>query len=365
MDGRSDRQWFSRERVLALALGLATLLALYVCYLIVKPFVPTVVMALALAVATNRPFRWLRSHIRNETLASAIAVILVAFVIIAPLTLLLTNITQQIVIHLRDLQAGNPLENWRDTIYAKPVLGNLLRWAEANLDLETQLTGLARNLAGRAGGLLAGSVNLITQLVIMLFVLFFLYRDRRAALAAVRRLIPLSRQEADQIFARIADTILAILNGSLTVALVQATLAGVMYTILGVPAAILWGAATFLVALVPVFGTVMVWGPVAIYLGLTGSWVKAAVLVGWGALAVGTIDNFLYPHLVGDRLRLHTLPTFFAILGGIGLFGPAGLILGPVTLAITIGLLNVWSERTEDDAAPESLTRSGSTPHEP
>ena len=83
----------------------------------------------------------------------------------------------------------------------------------------------------------------------------------------------------------------------------QALLATLMYTILGVPAAMLWGAATFIMALVPVFGTFTIWGPIAVYLALTDSWVKALVLVGWGALAVGTIDNILYPYLVGDRLR--------------------------------------------------------------
>ena len=70
-------------------------------------------------------------------------------------------------------------------------------------------------------------------------------------------------------------------------------------------------------------------------------------------IAIGTIDNFLYPFLVGDKLRLHTVPTFFSILGGIALFGPAGLILGPLALAITIALVDVWWERTESGRAAE------------
>ena len=145
---------------------------------------------------------------------------------------------------------------------------------------------------------------------------------------------------------RIADTIRAIVNGSLTVAFVQALLAGVMYAALGVPAAVIWAGATFIVALIPIFGTFMVWGPVALFLVLTGSWLKAIILVAWGGLAVSTIDNLLYPYLVGGRLRLHTIPTFFASLGGIEFFGPAGLILGPIALAVTIGLLDVWGART-------------------
>jgi predicted PurR-regulated permease PerM len=132
-----------------------------------------------------------------------------------------------------------------------------------------------------------------------------------------------------------------------------------MYAALGVPGAVLWGAVTFIAALIPVFGTVLIWGPVALYLLVTGSWIKAVILVGWGMLAVGMIDNLLYPFLVGDKLRLHTVPTFFSILGGIILFGPAGLILGPLILAITIALLDIWWMRTsEGHAAEEEVTEN-------
>jgi predicted PurR-regulated permease PerM len=101
----------------------------------------------------------------------------------------------------------------------------------------------------------------------------------------------------------------------------------------------------------------MVWAPVALYLAVSGSWIKALILVGWGMLAVGTIDNVLYPYLVGGRLRLHTLVTFFAIVGGIGVFGPAGLILGPVALAVTIALLDIWWWRTAGGRTAEQAVK--------
>ena len=349
----NDQGWFSRARVLAVALGMATLLALYVCFLMINPFIPALVFALALAVATHKPHQWLLQRVKNNGLAAALTLLLVALIIIAPLTLLGTLLVQQLVANLRELQDAAAWTQWREAIYRQPMVGDALRWVESTFDLPGQLAGIAKNVAARAGQLFAGSVNVITQLVIRLFVLFFLYRDRQQALGAIRRLVPLSDEEANRMFSRVRDTILATVNGSLTVALVQSVLAGVMYTILGVPAAILWGAATFIAALIPVFGTFMIWGPIAGYLMLIGSWVKALVLIGWGMLAIGTIDNILYPYLVGDRLRLHTVPTFFAILGGIGQFGPSGLILGPVALAITIGLLQVWSSRTTEGGTAE------------
>jgi predicted PurR-regulated permease PerM len=86
---------------------------------------------------------------------------------------------------------------------------------------------------------------------------------------------------------------------------------------------------------------------------LTGSVVKAIFLIAWGALVVGSVDNVLYPYLVGDRLRLHTVPTFFSVLGGLSLFGPAGIILGPMALAVAIALIDVWWHRTEHGHAAE------------
>jgi predicted PurR-regulated permease PerM len=132
-----------------------------------------------------------------------------------------------------------------------------------------------------------------------------------------------------------------------------------MYTVLGVPGAALWSAATFIAALVPVFGTVLVWGPITLYLLLMGSWTKAVILASWGIVAVGTIDNLLYPFLVGDKLRIHTVPTFFSILGGIGLFGVAGLILGPLVLAVTLGLLEVWKDRTSEGQSADEIPAKG------
>jgi predicted PurR-regulated permease PerM len=251
------------------------------------------------------------------------------------------------------LQAGGGLSNWREALPLPAAVRHGVEWVDSHFDLQEQLMQLGQTLASQAGGLLTGSVNLLAQLAMMLFVLFFLYRDRELALSALRRLTPLSSQESDRMLARIRDTILATVNGSLAVAFVQALLAGVMYTALGVPASMVWASATFIVALIPMFGTFMVWGPVALYLLIAGSWVKAVILAGWGMLAVGTIDNLLYPYLVGGRLRLHTLPTFFSVVGGVSVFGPAGLILGPVALAVAMGLLEVWGLRTRGGATAD------------
>jgi len=99
-------------------------------------------------------------------------------------------------------------------------------------------------------------------------------------------------------------------------------------------------------AVVPVLGAFIVWIPAALFLALAGSWGKALILALWGGVVVGGIDNVIYPILVGNRIKLHTIPTFMAIVGGLIVFGPSGLILGPVALTVTVLLLEIWQSRT-------------------
>ncbi len=97
----------------------------------------------------------------------------------------------------------------------------------------------------------------------------------------------------------------------------------------------------------------MIWAPTAVWLAINGDWTRAAILASWGGIAIGLIDNFLYPYLVGNRMRFHTLLVFFSIVGGLSVFGAAGIILGPILLAVADGLLQIWRHRM-------AVARSGS-----
>lgn len=177
------------------------------------------------------------------------------------------------------------------------------------------------------------------------YLLFYFLRDQRAVLLSLRSLSPLSEAEMDRLFSRVSDTVHATIYGTLAVAAVQGTLGGLMFWWLGLPAPLLWGLVMGVLAVVPVLGAFIVWIPAALFLALDGSWGKALMLAVWGGVVVGGIDNVMYPILVGHRLRLHTIPAFIAIVGGLVVFGPSGLILGPVTLTVTVLLLEIWRSR--------------------
>ncbi len=174
----------------------------------------------------------------------------------------------------------------------------------------------------------AGSAWALVELLLTLFVLFYLFRDRRKALGTLRSLVPLSEREADEVFTRVSDTIHATVYGTLVVAAVQGALGGLIFWWLGLPAPILWGTVMGLLAIVPVLGAFIIWVPVALFLAATGQWGKAAILIAWGGIVIALIDNLLYPILVGKRLRLHTVPVFFAIVGALRCSAPPAGMAG-------------------------------------
>jgi predicted PurR-regulated permease PerM len=130
--------------------------------------------------------------------------------------------------------------------------------------------------------------------------------------------------------------------GVITIGIIQGTLGGLAFWVLGLPSAVVWGVVMTLLSMVPMLGAFLVWVPAAIYLALTGQYVKAILLALWGTLVIGMIDNFLRPKLVGSRTRLHELLIFFSVLGGLKVFGVLGVVLGPVVLAVTLALIDVY-----------------------
>ena len=174
------------------------------------------------------------------------------------------------------------------------------------------------------------------------YLLFYFLRDRRLVVGWLNEISPLSTADTGCLFKRIVDTVQATLYGTFAVAVIQGALGGLIFWWLELPAPLVWGLVMGVLAIVPVLGAFIVWIPVAVLFALEGNWSSALLLTVWGTLVIGAIDNFLYPVLVGDRLKLHTVPSFIAIIGGIILFGPSGLLLGPVAVATTIVLLEVW-----------------------
>lgn len=335
----------TRERLLTVVLATATALSLYVCYYLVRPFLAPLAWALALAVTTYPMHDWIARRVRYRSLAAGVSVLIVVIALLSPLVLMMHQLVGEIADGISKLQAARGDEGWRQTLDRAPILAGALDWIESQINWRAELEKVRQFLISRLSALVTLSLRVVTHIFITAFVLFYFFRDRRAALDTLLSLMPLSAEEAESLFRRIRKTIHATLFGTLAVGMAQGTLGGLMFWVLGLPAPIFWGAIMVIMAVVPIVGAFAIWIPASLYLLLEGDWVRAAILFGWGALVVSLVDNFLYPILVGRGLQMHTLPVFFALLGGLFVFGASGLIIGPVALAVTLALLDVWRMR--------------------
>jgi predicted PurR-regulated permease PerM len=335
-----------------IALFLLTLGVLSLCALLLHPFFSAIFGAIVLAVVTRRPYDWLASKIKNRSTCAAAALVLVIIAIIVPTFFLAQDLGKQALNAVNALRSDASQQKITSFIANRPALASRIEDFTSSIDVNNAARSAAAYLGGNLAGLLRNSVRIITQLVVMLFLLFFLFRDRALALSSLCSLLPLRDDESSELLERVGDTILATALGRLTIAAIQGVLGGLAFWVLGVPGVILWAFTLTACAMIPAFGSFLVWGPVAVYLGLTGHWGKAALLGLWGAVIVSTIDNILYPILVGSHLRAHTVTILLSVLGGIAVFGPIGIVLGPVLFTIATTLLEFWHARTRQSPAP-------------
>jgi predicted PurR-regulated permease PerM len=329
-----------------ITLFLLTLGVLILCALVLRPFFTAIVGAIVLAVITQRPYDWLATKIKNPSTCAAVALVLIILAVIVPAFFLAQELGEQALAAVNALRSNASQNRITDFIANRPALASSIETFTSSIDLNNAARSTAAYLGGNLAGLLGTSVRVITQLVVMLFLLFFLFRDRALALASLRSLLPLHEDETDELLDKVGNTIFATALGRLTIAVIQGILAGLAFWVLGVPGVILWAFTLTACAMIPAFGALLVWGPVAIYLGLNGHWGKAALLVIWGGFIVSTIDNILYPVLIGSHLRAHTATILLSILGGIAVFGPIGIILGPVLFTMATTVLDIWRTRT-------------------
>jgi predicted PurR-regulated permease PerM len=340
-----------RELRLAGFVGLTILLG-YATWLLVRPFLSVLVWASVLALLVKPLQRRLAQRLRRPGLAAGIAVAAVTVALVAPAILVTATIGRQAVQGAKVLRAEYEQGRWRAVAERHPTIGRAVTTLAAQVRSAT--TAMREAFSTRAPRILTGWARGAMELLVTLFALFFLLRDAPQALALVHGLLPLSETEADSLVQRVADVVWATTYGTIVVAAVQGTLGGLMFWWLGLPAPFLWGVVMGLLAVVPVLGAFVVWVPAAVFLALEGSWLKALILVAWGGIVIALIDNLLYPALVGKRLRLHTLPVLIVILGGLSLFGAAGLVIGPAVLTATVEVIRIWRRKTRarSPAAP-------------
>lgn len=343
-------------RARTLVLIAAIVAGAFASFRLVLPFVPAFTWALTFAVLFAPVHRLNEARLKRPNLAAAVSVIMVAVIVVVPAILVASRLVEEAARGASAIRTAIDSGQWRPVIEAHPRVEPIVDWIGSQVDLPSLVANAASWLTNLSASFVRGSVAQAIGFLLTFYFLFYFLRDRRAALAALQNLSPLSENEMRQVASRVADAIHATFYGTIVCAVVQGTLGGLMFWWLALPAALLWGVIMALLAVVPVFGAFVVWIPAAAFLALDGRWGQALILTVWGSVVIGGIDNVIYPILVGNRLRMHTIPAFVAVVGGLVVFGASGVILGPLAVTVTLTLLEIWSARTAVEADEHAST---------
>jgi predicted PurR-regulated permease PerM len=213
-------------------------------------------------------------------------------------------------------------------------------------ELEIDLNQYAKYILGlvvkNMSVLFSSFVKILLSVFVSLVAFYFFLKDGGRLKKYFIELSPLNDRDDEFIVSQLELSVSAVIKGNLTIGLIQGLLTGIGFTIFGVPNAVLWGGVASVAAFIPGVGTSLVIAPAVIFLFFTGNAFNSVGLLAWGSTAVGLIDNFLAPKLVGRGMKLHTLAVFIAVLGGITFFGPLGIILGPLAVSVCLALIDIY-----------------------
>ena len=277
--------------------------------------------------------------------------IIIAMVIL-PLTLIGASLTQEALGVYQQVESGE-LDLVR---FFQQVHDALPAWAINLLD-RFDIASLGAVQEKISAGLMAGSQYIATQalsigqstfefvanLFVMLYLLFFLLRDEDVLSKRIRDTIPLHAEQKRAFLLKFTTVIRATVKGDMLVALLQGALGGLIFWFLGISSPVLWAVVMAFFSLLPAIGAGLIWIPVAAYLLATGAIWQGVVLIAFGALVIGLVDNFLRPILVGKDTKMPDYVVLISTLGGIATFGLNGFVIGPVIAAMFISAWDIFS----------------------
>ncbi len=330
--------------------------ALFLAFRLLQPFINPIILAIVLA-GLFHPLqrRVLKRFPRwSKSLISLGMVGVITLVIILPVFVFITALVDQgiqLSTTVRDWATSDKLSN----LLRHPSIDQSLGWISEklpfvkldDLDLQSQAVALAKILSEyflrHGAGMLGNLALLLTSFFIMIFIVFYLLRDGESMITRIKHLSPLREEQENRIFAKISGVSRSVLMGSLLTAVLQGIVGGVGMAIVGIPG-LFWGTMLAFTSLVPVVGTALVWVPATGYLLLIGHWKSAIFFALWSAVVVGSIDNFLRPFLMRGSAGMSPFWIFMAILGGVQLFGLAGLLYGPLIIGFAMIMLLIYEE---------------------
>jgi predicted PurR-regulated permease PerM len=338
---------------------IALLVAALFCYLLIAPYVHTLVLAFIIMLLMYPIHQRIASKMVNyPNVASLLSCLLLTFIVVIPLLLVFGAISQQ------GMKFSQSAYSWLEQdgfaqLMNHPLIAKAFSFANSHLpfdDLSPTTIGqkatdfisqFGTKVIGKSAKLLGNATGFLLNFFLMLFVLFFLLRDYDKIISSLRHILPLSRSQEDRLLCEIENVSKSAVMGSFLTAIAQGVAGGIGMWAAGYPG-LFWGTMMGFTSFIPVVGTALIWLPASFFLFATGETGWAIFLIIWSVVVVGSIDNILRPLLMQGGSGMNTLLIFFSLLGGINYYGLMGIIYGPLVFAIALVLFNIYEEEFKD-----------------
>lgn len=324
---------------------------------ILLPYAGAVFWGVVLAILFAPLYRWLlRKTGHKPTLAALLALLSIIVMVILPLSLIGASLMKQALAVYEQVSAGHIDFG----SYFQRIVGALPDWMTGLLErfqvtdfasLQEKLSQgaaqVSQTVARQAINVGRNTFDFLVGLTVMLYLLFFLLRDGQSIAMRIRQAFPLSGMYKQRLFDNFTTVIRATVKGNVLVAMAQGALGGLIFWFLGVEAPLLWGVVMAFLSLLPAVGAAIVWAPVAVYFLVTGAIWQGVVLIAFGVLVIGLVDNLLRPLLVGKDTKMPDYLVLLSTIGGMALFGLNGFVIGPLIAALFIAAWDLFASAQE------------------
>lgn len=336
------------------------LFVLIILYKILKSYFLPLLWAGIFAIVLFPIYSKINKKLKGKAnLSSFIATAVAILVLVLPLFLLLSSLAIEAFDFYSNAETKIDLSKINESVdkivenkYVKKILPsetttnlkNKFNIEETNLIKITSKAFLttSQKIVNISQNIIKDLTSFVFNFFITIFALFFIFRDGKSFYNYVIELLPMDKETSNEISSIFYKTTKVIVLGNLAVAAVQGVLVGLIFWILGINYPVLSAAISFILSILPLVGSLIVWLPVGIYLLISGAFIKGIILILFGVFVISLSDNLLRPLIIGKQTRLHTLFLFLCIMGGIAQFGFSGIIIGPLALAIFLSIVEIY-----------------------
>jgi predicted PurR-regulated permease PerM len=324
----------------------ATLLVFVIIFFIIMaPFWKAAVWGITLAIVFYPLHRKLSNYIKGPNLSAFITILVIFITIALPITIavfITVNETEKFINNIDLIKAS--FQSVIDKFHQISKLKLLAPWLDK---IDDSLFSLLKNtgvlITKNVGVLFSQTYNIVANFVFSFIITFYLIKDKDRFINYMAKIVN-DRESLERIIKSVELSINATVLGGVATAFIQGIVGAVGFFIVGLNAFFMWMFLIALFSFVPLVGTAIIWIPAAAYLFISGNYFGGIFMLIWGIGAIGMVDNYVRPLIIGSKINIHPMFLFFGIIGAIVVFGPIGIIVGPVSLSVVDALVRVYIE---------------------